>query len=302
MASLEHITVCVCTYRRPALLRQLLECLRQQETQGQFTFSISVADNDSDASAREMVEAFSRTSGAVAAYAVEPRQNIALARNRALMAADRDWVAFIDDDEMPGENWLGTLLKTCQAYQADGVLGSAVPEYEGQPPVWVVRGKFYERARYPTGHEIHWRQGRTGNLLFKRSVLPPNEPPFREQFLTGEDHDFFRRAIERGGRFIWCDDPDATTREIIPAGRCRLSFMLRRALLRGKIAVLHPTWRRAELLKSLCAVPLYSVAAPVLLLGGRHRAADALIRLCDHLGLLLAWLGIDPIREKYVTR
>ena len=40
-------------------------------------------------------------SGCRVKYCVEPRQNIALARNKALQNAEGDLIAFIDDDEFP---------------------------------------------------------------------------------------------------------------------------------------------------------------------------------------------------------
>ena len=45
-AILPHVTVCVCTYKRPALLARLLDALARQATRGTFTYSLVVADND----------------------------------------------------------------------------------------------------------------------------------------------------------------------------------------------------------------------------------------------------------------
>lgn len=41
-----HISVCICTFKRPSLLLRLLKELAGQETQGLFTYSIVVVDND----------------------------------------------------------------------------------------------------------------------------------------------------------------------------------------------------------------------------------------------------------------
>ncbi len=41
-----HISVCICTFKRTPLLKRLLQALEEQETDGLFTFSIVVADND----------------------------------------------------------------------------------------------------------------------------------------------------------------------------------------------------------------------------------------------------------------
>lgn len=295
-----HITVCVCTYKRLAFLKRLLGDLGRQRTEGRFTYSIVVADNDATESAKPIVTEFAGTSPVPIKYCVQPQQNIALTRNKAIENAKGDYVAFVDDDEFPVQNWLATLLSTCRQYDAAGVLGSAKPEFEGDAPGWVVKGKFYERATYPTGFVIDWRKGRTGNVLLKSELFEGLEEPFRAGFLTGEDHDFFRRMIEKGNVFVWCDE--ALTYEVIPASRWKRSFMLRRALLRGKISLVHPTFGPREILKSILALPAYSMALPFLLLGGQHLFMKYLVRTFDHAGRLLAYAGIDPIKEKYVTQ
>ena len=44
-------------------------------------------------------------------YHVESTSNIALARNKAVQSASGQYLAFIDDDEVPLNDWLLTLLK-----------------------------------------------------------------------------------------------------------------------------------------------------------------------------------------------
>ncbi len=295
-----HITVCVCTYKRLAFLKRLLGDLGRQRTEGRFTYSIVVCDNDAKESAKGTVMEFAVTSPVPVKYCMQPQQNIALTRNKAIENAQGDYVAFVDDDEFPIPAWLATLLSTCRQYDADGVLGSAKPEFEGNAPEWVIKGKFYERPTYPTGFVIDWRKGRTGNVLLKSKLFEGLEQPFRAGFLTGEDHDFFRRMIEKGGTFVWCDE--ALTYEVIPASRWKRSFMLRRALLRGKISLVHPTFGPREVLKSALALPAYSMALPFLLLGGQHLFMKYLVKTFDHAGRLLAYIGVDPIKEKYVTQ
>ena len=80
----QHISVCLCTYRRPRLLQRLLEELGSQDTNGLFMYSIVVADNDHLQSAKAVVCDFAAGSGIPITYCVEPRQNIALARNKAI--------------------------------------------------------------------------------------------------------------------------------------------------------------------------------------------------------------------------
>jgi succinoglycan biosynthesis protein ExoM len=299
MADHPHINICICTYKRPHLLKRLLEELDRQETEGLFSYSIVVTDNDQSQSAQGVVAELSAKLSVDIIYCVEPQQNIALARNKALTCATGDFIAFIDDDELPIENWLLTLFKACQKYQADGALGPVKPCFEVQPPKWVIDGGFYDRPSYETGLIIDWRKGRTGNTLLKRRILDVTEQAFRPEFRTGEDQDFFRRMIERGYKFVWCHE--ALAYEVVPPLRWKLSFMLRRALLQGSISAHHSGFGLQHVTKSAIAVSLYAVALPFLAVAGRHLFVRYLEKACHHLGKILAVLGFNPVRENYVT-
>lgn len=293
-----HVCIGICTYRRPRYLKRLLDALADLETGGLFTYSIVVADNDHARSAEPVVADFvGRCAGPGIEYCVEPRQNIALARNKAIEHSVGDFVAFLDDDECPTREWLRLLFEACVRFGTDGALGPVRPRFEAQPPQWIVDGGFYSRPSYPTGYVIDWRKGRTGNVLIKRSVV--TTLPFRPEFLTGEDQDFFRRAIAGGHTFVWCDE--AVAYEVIPPVRWSRTFMLRRALLRGRISLLHPSSRWLATLRSMIAVPAYAVALPFALAAGQSRFMVYLVKLFDHAGRLLALAGINPVREPYVT-
>ncbi len=299
-AAPHHICVCVCTYKRPEYLKRLLEELAVQETGGLFTVSAVITDNDVSRSAETIVREFAAASPLPVRYCVETRQNVPLARNRALENASGDYIAFLDDDEFPAPRWLLTLLETCNKRGVAGVLGPVKPYFDEKTPTWVVKGRFYDRPVFPTGLPLQWNKGRTGNVLFKKEILPQDELPFRSQFQGGgADQDFFRRMIENGHTFIWCDD--AVAYEYVPPVRWKRSFMLRKALLRGGITPLHPSFGFRDVVKSLIAVPLYSLAMPFALVIGHERFMTLMIKVCDHLGRLLACVGIKPIKAAYVT-
>ncbi len=271
-----------------------------QDTQGKFTYSLVVVDNDRLESARAVVSAFAKSSDLPINYCCEPEQNIARARNRALEYATGDFVAFFDDDQLPPQQWLLSLLTYCETTGADGILGPVKPVFEVTPPKWVIKGRFCERPSHPTGFKIQGRHGRTGNVLLRRPIFVGETEAFRPAFLTGEDQDFFRRAIAKGYRFLWCEE--AAVSEIVPAQRWNRRFMLRRALLRGKISLRHPGVGIKDLGASLLAVAAYSFILPFSLLGGQHRFMRYLVSLCDHLGRILELLRLNPIEEVYSTR
>lgn len=294
---LPHIAVCICTYRRHDLLRRLLTELEHQRTDGRFTFSAVVCDNDSQLSGRAVVEDVASRSPLKITYCAEPRQNIALARNRTIANADGDFIAFIDDDEFPVPEWLSRMLATCESTQAAGVLGPVRPHFDAPPPRWVVAGKFCERPEHPTGTIVPWKESRTGNVLFRRSILRGTTAPFREEFGTGgEDVDFFRRMNERGETFVWCNEGVAY--EVVPPSRWTRSYMLKRALLRGRNNLKLKNARLKGLLKSAVAVPAYSLVLPATLFLGQHVFMKYGIKFCDHLGRILALLGINPVKER----
>src|SRR5256885_14276906 len=171
-----------------------------------------------------------------------------------------------------------------------------MPQFNEEPPKWVVKGKFYHRPIYATGVLVEWNKGRTGNLLLRRRILASTAQAFRAEFRAGEDQDFFRRMIEIGHIFIWSNE--AIVYETVPPTRWKRTVMFRRALLRGATARLHPTLGPFDVAKSFIAVPIYTVALPFALLLGQHRFMTILVSLFDHLGKLLALIGVNAIRDQ----
>ena len=220
----KHVTVCVCTYRRPDFLKRLLDHLVRQETAGQFSYSIVVADNDSSQSAQPVVAEFAARSAIQIRYCVEPRQNIALARNKAVEHVEGDFAAFIDDDEFPEKDWLSVLLSTCEGYGVDGVLGPVKRHFNEAPPEWLAKGHFYDRRINLTGTVVRWYEARTGNVLCleRKSWKTPNRP-FGRSSVPEKTRIFFeerssggtpssgrrmpwstRRFLRRNGRDVTC--------------------------------------------------------------------------------------------------
>lgn len=293
-----QICVCICTYKRPRLLKKLLLELGKQNTAGEFTYSVVVADNDSEQSAKLVVNEVAAGSPVLIKYCVESQQNIAMARNKAVANAQGDFIAFIDDDEFPPADWLLTAFRTCNEYKVDGVLAPVRPYFEHEPPQWLIKGRFCERPEYPTGYKLNWRETRTGNVLFWRRILEKIEEPFRREFGNGgEDQEFFKRMMEHGAVFIWCNE--AAVYEVVPPERCRRRYMLKRALQRGQCERGLADFQ--GVCKSLIAVPLYALMLPFLLLAGQHWFMRYLIRLCDHTGKLAGVLGIRLLGDKYIT-
>jgi GT2 family glycosyltransferase len=209
-------------------------------------------------------------------------------------------VAFVDDDEEPLSNWLCTLYETLVTSGADGVLGPVFPRFQEDAPDWATKGTVFQRPNFETGTRIPWKVTGAGNVLIKRKVLLELEGPFNPELgAGGEDTDLFRRAMSFGRVFVW--SAEAICYESIPPERTRVTFQLRRALLRGKIALRSSGSSWGGVLKSLIAIPLYAIALPVCLLMGSHVFVTILVRSFDHLGKLLAICGVDFVGNRYIT-
>jgi succinoglycan biosynthesis protein ExoM len=290
-----HISVCICTYKRPEMLARLLDKLQDQETGHLFSYSIVVVDNDAEASAKGIVEAFAQRSQVAVQYDVEPEKGFAQVRNRAVGISNGDFIAFIDDDEFPDAQWLLRLYMTLKAYSADGVLGPILPHFEFEPPNWIVRGGFCERETFPTGTVMRNHvYTRTGNVLLNRALFDGTAAPFDVKFgrSGGEDSDFFKRMMEKGKTFIWCND--APVWETVPPERTDRLYVLKRALKRGLANSRISTLASVDTIKSMAAVILYTAALPVCLVAGQHIFMKCLMRNCDHIGKLLGFIGMMP--------
>jgi len=294
-----HICVCVCTYKRPFFLKRLLFEMSQQATGGLFTYSIAVVDNDASRSAESTVAEMRLASSVPMKYEVEPRRSIALARNKVVEIAVGDFLAFIDDDEFPASDWLLTLFKTCNQYNVDGVLGPVMRYFDEAPPAWLQRSRFFVRPVYPTGMQVDWIISRTSNVLVKRRTIEGDAAPFRPEFRAGEDKDFFRRKMEDGYVFIW--SADAVVFETIPPSRWTRIYQVRRAMLQGACESLQPSCGAKSIVKSVIAIPLYAIVLPFSLLFGQHIFMSFVEKMSYHAGKLLKLMGINPIREEYVT-
>jgi succinoglycan biosynthesis protein ExoM len=299
-----HVTVCICTLRRPELLRRLLEGVAKLQTaNGAFTVSYVVVDNDMNGSARAVIDRGMNDYGLEMVDDIEPEKNFAMVRNKAVALARGEFIAFIDDDEVPVPEWIVKLMETQSRTGADGVLGPVRPYFDTPPPKWIIRGGLCERPVHPTGMQMNWTQARTGNVLIRSSIFIEGGLRFDPSFVTGgEDVDFFKRAIAAGYRFVWCEEAPAY--ELVPPERCRKSYFLKRGMLQGRISLKYAVDKLTLLtrvrigLHSAAALLLYALILPAISLGGFHMVMKYLIKCSHHLGRGCAVFGIELIRQR----
>lgn len=294
-----HITVCICTFKRTDLLQRLLVTLEGQQTDGAFSYSAVVVDNDVARSAEQTVLEYRNAHHLNVEYQVEPEQNIALARNRAVATARGDLIAFIDDDEFPDDRWLLHMLGALRKFEADGVLGPVRPHFEAGCPRWVIRSGLCERKVHATGSVMHSSDTRTGNVLIRRDIFAPADNRFDPAFgrSGGSDVRFFDYVMQKGHVFVWCNE--AVVFETVLPDRWTVSFYLRRAVRKGGLS---GAWIRKQgssvrhLTFALAGACVYTGALPFAALMGRHNCIKCLVKSAYHVAWLSGFFGHVHIR------
>jgi glycosyltransferase involved in cell wall biosynthesis len=303
------VVIAIATYRRPAMLNDLLASLAAAvPRRAPARVSAVVVDNDAEGSARAMVEAWRARLPFPIAYEVEPERNISLARNRGVrraLAEGADFVAFVDDDEAVSPEWLDELLLAQRRTGADVVTGPVHPRYPPSAPRWLVKGGFFEPLAAADGEAV--TVASTNNVLVRVGLLADPRGAFHPGFgiSGGGDSLFFARAHRGGARLVWAARAGVT--ETIPATRARAVWILRRAFRVGNGAVwaeraMEPPLRRMgeRTVKGTARLLLGVAALPVSLLRGRSGAVSALWDACYGAGCLAALAGYRYVEYREV--
>ena len=294
-----HVSICIATYKRLQMLERLLRKLARQNTNNNFHVSIFVVDNDTNGSARSTAYKIKNECDLDLEYSIEPIRSIAAVRNHALRRSKGNYIAIIDDDELPPVDWLLNLFNAIQTFDVDGALGPVLPFFDSLPPEWLLKGKFCERPVLRTGTLLKWHQTRTGNVLFKRGVIDNHNLYFDEKFKTGgSDQDFFHKAMEKGCRFVACEE--APVYEVVTAERWEKSYYINRALVNGFNACKYTTGLSTfiALVKSAIALIAYTLLLPFSVLVGAHRVMLCLEKGSYHLSRVLATFGIEVLKRR----
>jgi glycosyltransferase involved in cell wall biosynthesis len=214
------VTVAICTKDRPDGVERLLRSLSARATaspDGDARLEIVVVDNaPSDERTRELTERRPEVR-----YIREPRPGLDFARNRALLEARGELLAFLDDDVIVDRHW-ATALVEAWADNPDAACftGQVLPlELETEAQIlFEARGGFrrgFDRVRYGqvlAGNRLY--PGRAGifgtgaNMTFRTHIVR-SLGGFDEALDTGAplpgggDLDMFYRIIRSGHVLVY---------------------------------------------------------------------------------------------------
>lgn len=229
---MSSVGICVATLDRPAQLAQLLARaaeldLPNDEAGIPFHVVVAVADNDPGGSAKPIVDSLADDYAHELRYTRVDRRGVVHARNATVeLAGEVDWLAFVDDDELPARDWLLQLLRTAVDNDAAVVAGPVPELFDQTAPSWYSGAGLDQPEHQPTGSTIKWFG--VGNALVRRSVIECVDGPFDDRFnLTGgEDVYLGLQVQQQGHRMVWCDEAVATT--LVAADRTGFGWVMRR--------------------------------------------------------------------------
>lgn len=164
-------TVAIRAYNSASRLPTLLDRLQAQSHVEGLSWEVLVIDNNSVDATEQVVRAYQAQwpqSGKLR-YCLELRQGAVFARQRAILEARGEWIGFLDDDNLPAQDWVAACWAFGLAYPRAGAYGSQIHGlYEVSPPADFDRiAHFLPVIERP--HAVCFTRG----LYARKQVLPP---------------------------------------------------------------------------------------------------------------------------------
>jgi glycosyltransferase involved in cell wall biosynthesis len=211
------VTVAVCTRDRAADLAQCLEALARLEYPH---YEVLVVDN---APSDDTTERLVRDRYPHVRYVCEPRPGLDWARNRAILEARGEIVAYTDDDVVVDPGWVAAIAQVfAENPEVMAVTGLVIP-YELETKAQILFeiyggfGRGFERKWYRLDPTSRWQErlyagsgifGTGANMAYRRSVferIGTFDPALDVGTVTngGGDIEMFFRVLKEGHTLVY---------------------------------------------------------------------------------------------------
>jgi glycosyltransferase involved in cell wall biosynthesis len=228
-----RVCIAVPTYRRQDQLFAVLHGLARLRIDADLDVEIVVFDNDAARSGEHVVTSLPVDYPIPVRYEVVPEPGLSSVRNGELTwaYAHAEYLAMIDDDEIPEPQWLHELMRVRRKTGADVVVGPVPVILPDEAPGWFGAWRSAEMPHPADGSPL--RDGWTGNCLLHLPTMRTFDVSFDPtmNFSGGEDTLFFRQIRARGGTIAYA--ARATVWELMSADRVSLGFVVARHFRKG---------------------------------------------------------------------
>ena len=261
-----HLEVVIPTYNRAELLPVCLKSLQVAPIPKGLTVGITVVDNNSKDSTKEVVDSWKPNFGGRLKYLFEQQQGRSSALNKGITGSQSDLIGFIDDDEEIDRTWYQTVHDAFTKYEVDFIGGPYIPKWEQEPPPWLPQDHQGVIGVVDAGGKIiPYDENYPGILMGGNAVI--RRPAIEkvglymtslgrtgQRLLAGEDEDMYRRLLGSGARGLYL--PDLRIYHLIPASRLTKKYYRQWSFWRGvSCGVLDRT--QPQNVSYLCGVPRY---------------------------------------------
>ena len=299
------ISVIIPTFHRPEGARAAVMSLLAQKNAPEF--EIILIDNDKNSSASNTAEDVAKLAAAQNInfiYCIEPAPGVANARNTSLKYATGEFIAFLDDDEVAFDNWLGALYAAQQKTGAEVVFGPIEARLEaGHAEPYDYFQKFFSRTMEGETRIIEKQWG-CGNSFMHHEKMLSGDTPFNPDTneTGGEDDHLWRKVARNNYKYAWA--ADAWVYEDVPKSRANWNYVTKRAFAYGHntTAQCFDKNRREYvkgmmwMVKGAVQAGVMAPVAGVLWLIGNEKRAWAYDKMLRGLGKLL-WFG--PFKQSF---
>ncbi len=237
------VTVAICTWNRSRLLAQTLEGLTKAVVPHGLTWEVLVVDNNSTDETKSVALTFNER--LPLKYLLEPILGLCQARNRALMESCGQYVLFIDDDVLVGEDWLSAFARTARRFPQAAAFGGPIE------PWWVAEAdplflEVFPRLKIGFAAIDHKREEGPlpsdlqiygANMAFKKAVLgslrfDPRLGQRGKNEKRNDEIEFVSRLRVNGGVVFWV--PGMRVQHYVDPARMRLSYLRRITIGEGR--------------------------------------------------------------------
>ena len=237
-------TVAIPTYNGAKRIPEVLERLQQQLNPDNLNWEILVIDNNSTDNTAQLIKEYQANwqQPYPLKYHLETQQGAHFARTLALKVASASLVGFLDDDNLPNQNWLTQAYNFAQNHPQAGAYGGKIhPLYEVQPPpnfhriacllAIVDRGS----QPFPYNPQNGLLPPSAGLVIRKQAwqQCSPTQQVLggrnKDSMLTSEDLEM-QSYLQKGGWEIWYN-PEMAIDHKIPAWRLEKDYLIN--LVRG---------------------------------------------------------------------
>jgi glucosyl-dolichyl phosphate glucuronosyltransferase len=290
-----RLTVVVCTHDRPLDLANCLDALAQVDA----PVEVVVVDSASHPPCASVVEKYANAIPGIR-YIREDTPGLSRARNRGILEARLDLVAFIDDDAAPSPDWARRIVDAFDADETVGCVGGAcIAAFEeaSDRPAWL-SDRLLQFAGI-THFGAHAREARSSaewpfgaNIAFRTAALPGDRPFQNElgrignNLLSGEEWALVE-SVRSAGWKIWLE-PRAAVAHTVHSERCESRYYWRRLWWAGVSRARSTNAATRLALRLICAAPvrlcLYAVTRDRVYL---YRTAETAGYLAERARLLL---------------